>query len=108
MPASAPSSRGRILRRLRYPNALRDEVCRLVAGHAFDLDGPIDGLFARRFLASNGLELSRALVVHKRADLAAKQVESWEHEHLALLDTALEAERTLLIGSPISPSAETS
>jgi len=83
----------RILRRLRYPNALRDEVCRLVAGHAFDLDGPVDGLFARRFLASNGLELSRALLVHKRADLAAKQVERWEPEHLALLDAALEAER---------------
>ena len=84
---------GRILRRLRYPNALSDEVCRLVAGHAFDLDGPIDGLFARRFLASHGLALSRELVAHKRADLAAKQVEAWEREHLALLDAALEAER---------------
>ena len=84
---------GGILRRLRYPNTLRDEVSRLVAGHAFQLDGPIDGLFARRFLASNGLPRSRDLITHKRADLAAKQVDDWEHEHLALLDAALEAER---------------
>ena len=83
----------RILRRLRYPNALREEVCRLVAGHDFLLDGPIDGVFARRFLAANGLELSRELVLHKRADLAAKVVEAWELEHLQQLADALEAER---------------
>jgi tRNA nucleotidyltransferase/poly(A) polymerase len=83
----------RILRRLRYPNALRDEVCRLVAGHDFHLDGPIDALFARRFLAANGLDLARELVLHKRADLAAKVVEAWELDHLEQLAAALEAER---------------
>jgi tRNA nucleotidyltransferase (CCA-adding enzyme) len=84
---------GRILRRLRYPNVLRDEVVRLVATHAFWLDGPIDALFARRFLASHGLEPARRLVEHKRADLAAKEVEPWELEHLSELERLLEGER---------------
>ena len=81
---------GRVMRRLRYPNMLRQEVVRLVAGHAFWLDGPIDGLFARRFLASNGLHLARELLLHKRFDLAMKQVEPWELEHLALLEGAVD------------------
>jgi tRNA nucleotidyltransferase (CCA-adding enzyme) len=84
---------GRVLRRLRYPNVLRHEVCRLVAGHAFWLDGPIDALFARRFLASHGIDRARRLVAHKRADLAAKVVEPWELEHLEQLARMLENER---------------
>jgi tRNA nucleotidyltransferase/poly(A) polymerase len=84
---------GRILRRLRYPNVLRQEVSRLVAGHAFWLDGPIDALFARRFLASHGIHRGRRLVAHKRADLAAKAVEPWELEHLEQLARMLENER---------------
>jgi tRNA nucleotidyltransferase (CCA-adding enzyme) len=84
---------GRILRRLRYPTALRVEVMRLVAGHAFWLDGPIDALFARRFLASHGLERARLLVLHKRHDLGAKAVAPWELEHLELLARMIEAER---------------
>lgn len=92
---------GTTLRRLRYPNALRDEVCRLVAGHAFRLDGPGDGVAARRFLASHGLERARRLVLHKRADLAAKHVEARELEQLALLEQRLEEER----GSPYRLSA---
>ena len=40
--------------RLRYPSRLQHEVCQLVAGHAFSLDGPLDALFARRFLAAHG------------------------------------------------------
>ncbi|HEX6724020.1 MAG TPA: HD domain-containing protein [Gaiella sp.] len=84
---------GRVMRRLRYPNALRDEVRRLVAGHAFHLDGPIDGLFARRFLASHGIDRARRLVLHKRADLSAKHVDPWEREHLVALERLLEDER---------------
>ena len=84
---------GRIMRRLRYPNALRQEVARLVGGHAFWLDGPIDARFARRFLASHGLERSRRLIVHKRADLAAKNVEPWENEHLDELERVVEEQR---------------
>jgi tRNA nucleotidyltransferase (CCA-adding enzyme) len=84
---------GRVMRRLRYPNTLRQEVVRLVAGHAFWLDGPIDGLFARRFLASNGLHLARELLLHKRFDLAMKQVEPWELEHLVLLEGAVDEQR---------------
>lgn len=81
-----------VLDRLRYPNALRDRVCRLVAGHSFQLDGPIDGVFVRRFLASHGLDHARELVVLKRADLGAKHVEAWEPEHLQRLERLLGAE----------------
>jgi tRNA nucleotidyltransferase (CCA-adding enzyme) len=84
---------GRILRRLRYPRVLQDEVVRLVAGHAFWLDGLIDDVFARRFLASHGLEASRQLVALKRADLAAKRIEPWELEHLDELARLLEEQR---------------
>jgi putative nucleotidyltransferase with HDIG domain len=84
---------GRILRRLRYPNVVREEVRRLVAGHAFWLDGPIDGVFARRFLASHGVERARRLLLHKRADLSAKRVEPWELEHLAALEQRVDEER---------------
>jgi tRNA nucleotidyltransferase (CCA-adding enzyme) len=84
---------GRILRRLRYPNVVREEVRRLVAGHAFWLDGPIDGVFARRFLASHGVDRARRLLLHKRADLSAKRVEPWELEHLAALEQRVEEER---------------
>ena len=47
---------------------------RIVAGHAFGLDGPIDELRARRFLAEHGDELAFDLIAHKRADLNAKPV----------------------------------
>ncbi len=82
-----------VMRRLRYPNSLRDEVCRLVASHAFWLDPPIDGLYARRFLASHGYDRARRLLLHKRADLHAKRVEEWELENLALLERLLEEHR---------------
>ena len=78
-----------VLRRLRYPNRLRDEVGKIVAGHSFWLDGPIDALFARRFLASHGNALAARLVALKRADLGAKLVEDWELEHLATLERLL-------------------
>jgi len=84
---------GGVLRRLRYPNVVRDEVQRLVAGHAFWLDGPIDGVFARRFLASHGIDRARRLLLHKHADLATKRVEPWELEHLAALERRVEEER---------------
>lgn len=84
---------GHVLRRLRYPNALRQAVTRLVAGHAFWLDGPIDALFARRFLASHGLESARNLIALKRADLSAKVVEPWENDHLDELERLVEEQR---------------
>jgi tRNA nucleotidyltransferase (CCA-adding enzyme) len=83
----------RVMRRLRYPNTLRQAVVRIVAGHSFRLDGPIDALFARRFLASNGLEGARELLLHKRADLEAKAVEQWELEHLAALERHVDEQR---------------
>jgi tRNA nucleotidyltransferase/poly(A) polymerase len=82
------------LRRLRYPNTLRHEVAQLVAAHAFRLERPVDALFARRFLASHGLDRARRLLVHKRADLAAKVVEASELEGLALLERLVEEQRS--------------
>jgi tRNA nucleotidyltransferase (CCA-adding enzyme) len=57
--------------RLRYPTRLRTYVVRLIAAHAFWLDG-IDELFARRFLREHGDELAFDLVTHKQADLTGK------------------------------------
>ncbi len=84
---------GRILRRLRYPNGIRDEVVKLVASHDYRLDGEVNEMFARRFLASHGLELARELVALKRADLAVKTVEPAERERLERLGRAIESER---------------
>jgi tRNA nucleotidyltransferase (CCA-adding enzyme) len=86
----------RILRRLRYPERLRAHVVRIVRGHAFELEGEIDGLRARRFLAEHGEQLARDLLDHKEADLRAKEIEPWELDALARLREAVESER----GSP--------
>jgi putative nucleotidyltransferase with HDIG domain len=63
---------GQALRRLRYPNALRDRVCRIVRHHMFQV-GKGDDLRARRFLARFGDELARQLVDHKEADFLGKR-----------------------------------
>ena len=73
----------RILKRLRYPTRVRHHVVRIVAGHAFPLDGAFDELAARRFLAEHGDGLAADLISHKTADLAAKQVPAQELEWVA-------------------------
>ena len=83
----------RILRRLRYPNALRDEVVRLVAGHDFRLDRDVDAAAARRFLAAHGLEQARRLVQLKRADLSVKRVGPEELDALERLDHGVEGQQ---------------
>ena len=83
----------RILRRLRYPNALRDDVVRLVAAHDFRLDRDVDAASARRFLAAHGLEQARRLVQLKRADLSVKHVPDEELEALERLAGGVESER---------------
>lgn len=87
---------GRILRRLRYPTGLSAHVVRIVGHHPFRLDGPLDGLRARRFLAEHGDRLARDLVDHKRADLRAKTVPPEEHASVERFAELLEQER----GSP--------
>ena len=57
--------------RLRYPNALRDRVVRIVRYHMFQI-GKADGLRARRFLAKHGDDLAFQLVDHKEADYRGK------------------------------------
>jgi tRNA nucleotidyltransferase (CCA-adding enzyme) len=59
------------LNRLRYPNALRTRVVRIVRHHMFQL-GKGDAVRARRFLAKNGDELAFELVDHKEADYTGK------------------------------------
>jgi putative nucleotidyltransferase with HDIG domain len=59
------------LLRLRYPNALRDRVVRIVRHHMFQV-GKGDALRARRFLAKHGDELAFQLVDHKDADYRGK------------------------------------
>jgi tRNA nucleotidyltransferase (CCA-adding enzyme) len=60
------------LRRLRYPNALRDRVCRIVRYHMFQV-GKGDAVRARRFLAKHGEELAFQLLDHKEADFLGKR-----------------------------------
>ena len=72
-----------ILARLRYPTDVQHAVSRIVAGHAFGLDGPVDEVRARRFLAEHGDELAFDLIAHKHADLKSKRVPTAEHEVLA-------------------------
>ena len=85
---------GRILRRLRYPSSVQHHVVLIIAGHAFHLDGPVDALFARRFLASNGVELAFDLIDHKAADLGAKPVPATETQALAALRALVDRERS--------------
>jgi tRNA nucleotidyltransferase/poly(A) polymerase len=63
---------GVALRRLRYPNALRERVCRIVRHHMFQV-GRGDELRARRFLARHGDELAFQLLEHKEADFLGKR-----------------------------------
>ncbi|MHB8468552.1 MAG: CCA tRNA nucleotidyltransferase [Gaiellaceae bacterium] len=60
------------LARLRYPNALRERVARLVRHHMFQV-GKVEPVRARRFLARHGDELSFELVDHKEADFLGKR-----------------------------------
>jgi tRNA nucleotidyltransferase (CCA-adding enzyme) len=59
------------LSRLRYPNALRSLVLRIVRHHMFQI-GNGDAARARRFLAKYGDELAFELLDHKEADFAGK------------------------------------
>ncbi len=74
-----------ILSRLRYPTSVRHRVVRIVSGHGFSIDVPIDDLAARRFLAAHGEALARDLISHKAADLGAKRVPERELEALERL-----------------------
>ncbi len=82
-----------VLARLRYPTDVQQAVARIVADHAFSLDGRIDALFARRFLAEHGDELASDLIAHKHADLNAKPVPAEERAALAELARLIEEER---------------
>jgi tRNA nucleotidyltransferase (CCA-adding enzyme) len=79
-PGHAPRSHEQIgaelaaqaLSRLRYPNALRSRVLRIVRHHMFQV-GNGDERRARRFLAKYGDELAFELVDHKEADYRGKR-----------------------------------
>ena len=59
------------LRRLRYPNDLRERVVRIVRFHMFSI-GKADTVHARRLLARFGEGLTIDLLDHKEADLLGK------------------------------------
>jgi tRNA nucleotidyltransferase/poly(A) polymerase len=81
------------LRRLRYPNALRERVVRIVRHHMFQV-GKGDALRARRFLARYGDQLAFELVDHKHADFLAKRGPRHEPP-LADIDKLLRFRKTL-------------
>jgi tRNA nucleotidyltransferase (CCA-adding enzyme) len=87
---------GDLMRRLRYPTALRRRVVAITAHHSFRLDdwldGDGDGRATRRFLALHGDEQAAELVALKAADLAAKHVDAAEVEALARLRLGLAEE----------------
>ncbi len=83
----------RVTGRLRYPVRMQQRVVQIVRHHAFRLDGPVDGLGARRFLAAHGDELAFDLVTHKECDLAAKTIPADEAQAVATLRRELEHER---------------
>jgi tRNA nucleotidyltransferase/poly(A) polymerase len=87
------------LLRLRYPNALRQRVVRIVRRHMFQ-PGKGDARRARRFLRRNGDELAFDLIDHKRADLLGKRGSDGEPppvdelERLARFREVVEEERS--------------
>jgi tRNA nucleotidyltransferase/poly(A) polymerase len=76
------------LLRLRYPNALRQRVVRVVRRHMFQ-PGKGDALRARRFLQRNGDELAFDLLDHKHADLLGKRGTDGDPPPLKEIDTLL-------------------
>jgi tRNA nucleotidyltransferase (CCA-adding enzyme) len=87
------------LRRLRYPNDLRERVVRIVRHHTLEL-GNADARRARKLLARHGDELTLDLLDHRDADLRGKgadgPLDEVELEQLALFREVVERER----GSP--------
>ena len=87
------------LLRLRYPNALRKRVVRIVRRHMFQ-PGKGDERRARRFLRRNGEELAFDLLDHKHADLLGKRGTGGEPppreeiERLAQFRAVVEQERS--------------
>src|SRR5215471_784712 len=73
------------LLRLRYPNALRQRVVRIVRRHMFQ-PGKGDARRARRFLRRNGDELAFELIDHKHADLLGKRGSEGEPPPLDEID----------------------
>jgi len=59
------------LRRLRYPNDLRESVVRIVRFHMLDI-GKADAVRARRLLRRHGDRLALDLLDHKEVDLIGK------------------------------------
>jgi tRNA nucleotidyltransferase (CCA-adding enzyme) len=84
------------LRRLRYPNELRERVVAIVRFHAFLL-GAGDELEARKLLALHGAGLTFDLLEHWDADLRGRDDTDAVREKLALVSefrTVVEAELT--------------
>jgi tRNA nucleotidyltransferase (CCA-adding enzyme) len=94
--ASADLAAG-ALRRLRYPNELRDRVVRIVRFHMLEI-GAGDAVRARKLLARYGAGLTLDLLDHKEADVigegAAGPVDPGELEELRRFRELVELERS--------------
>jgi len=90
------------LRRLRYPNALRVRVVRIVRRHMFKVRPGDDDRQARRFLRKHGAELAFQLLDHKQADLSGKRGSAGEPPPFEELG-ALAAFRATVVREEHSP-----
>ena len=106
---SAPGSRPARPEAASLPDAASSTTSSdIVAGHAFPLDGPIDGLHARRFLAAHGDALAFELSTTRPPILRVKRVpDGREGRARDLRDAARARARTARIGSAISRSRAT-
>jgi tRNA nucleotidyltransferase/poly(A) polymerase len=75
----------RALRDLRYPNALRDRVVKIVRRHMFRVAAG-DPRRARHFLRKHGIALAFELLDHREADLAGKRGSAGEPPPVADLE----------------------
>ena len=97
------------LLRLRYPNALRDRVVRIVRHHMFQI-GKGDALRARRFLAKHGDELAlparrpQGRRLPRQARTGRRAAARGSREARALPEAAPGASGGSRTGSPISRS----
>jgi tRNA nucleotidyltransferase (CCA-adding enzyme) len=81
------------LRRLRYPNDLRNRVVQIVRHHMLQL-GRADARRARALLARHGEELALDLIDHKEADLRGQPDRGDELAALARFRAVLMSERS--------------
>lgn len=80
-----------ILRRLKYPNAVIDEVGKLIAAHMYDLDGRTKEGKLRWFFAQLGRQSAQRLVALRRADVLGSKAQPPQDDPAARWEKLLNA-----------------